>query len=50
MVLLCDVGRVETRFSPFGDILISTQDRFTVCAERTIGSEIILDIPECTAR
>jgi hypothetical protein len=26
-------------------VLILTQDRCTVCAERTIGSEIILDAP-----
>jgi hypothetical protein len=26
-------------------VLILTQDRFTVCAERTIGLEIILDAP-----
>ena len=26
--------------------LILTQDRCTVCAERTIGSEIILDAPD----
>ena len=26
-------------------VLIMTQDRCTVCAERTIGSEIILDAP-----
>jgi hypothetical protein len=41
---------VETHFGPFRDILISTQDRFMICAERTIGSEIILDALECTAR
>jgi len=27
-----------------------TQDRCTVCAERTIGLEIILDAPDGTAR
>jgi hypothetical protein len=26
------------------------QDRFTVCAERTVGSEIILDAPDGTTR
>jgi hypothetical protein len=31
-------------------ILILTQDRCTICAERTIGSEIILDTPGGTAR
>jgi hypothetical protein len=27
-------------------VLILTQDRCTVCAEHTIGSEIVLDKPE----
>ena len=43
MVLLGDVGQVEARFGPFGDIVILMQDTCTVCTERTIGSEIILD-------
>jgi hypothetical protein len=30
--------------------LILTQDRFTVCAERTIGPEIILDAPDGSPR
>jgi hypothetical protein len=30
--------------------LILTQDRFTVCAERTVGSEIILDAPDGSPR
>jgi hypothetical protein len=29
-------------------VLILTQDRCTVCVERTIGSEIILDTPDGT--
>jgi hypothetical protein len=29
-------------------LLLLTQDSFTVCAERTIGSEIILDTPDGT--
>jgi hypothetical protein len=29
-------------------VLILTQDRCTVCVERTIGSEIILDAPDGT--
>jgi hypothetical protein len=48
MVLLRDFGQVKTRFGPFGDVLISTQDRYTVCAKRTIGLEIILDAPNYT--
>ena len=31
-------------------VLILTQDRCTVCAEHTIGSEIILDAPDVTPR
>ena len=27
-------------------VLILTQDKCTVCAERTIGSEIVLDAPD----
>jgi hypothetical protein len=30
--------------------LILTQDRCTVCAEHTIGSEIVLDAPDGTPR
>jgi hypothetical protein len=29
-------------------VLILTQDRCTVCAERTIGSEIIVYVPDGT--
>ena len=32
----------------FERVLILTKDRCTVCAERTIGSEIILDAPDGT--
>ena len=31
-------------------VLILMQDRFVVCAKRTIGSEIILDAPDGTPR
>jgi hypothetical protein len=50
MEFLCDVGHVESLFGPFGDSVGSVQDRCTVCAKRTIGSEIILDTPDCTPR
>jgi hypothetical protein len=33
-----------------GIVLILTQDRYMVCAEHTIGSEIILDAPDGTPR
>jgi hypothetical protein len=31
-------------------VLILTQDRCKVCAERSIGSEIVLDAPDGTSR
>jgi hypothetical protein len=31
-------------------VLILTQDRCTVCAERTIGLEIVLDAPDGSPR
>jgi hypothetical protein len=31
-------------------VLVSVQDRCTICVERTIGSEIILYAPDGTAR
>jgi hypothetical protein len=31
-------------------VLVSVQDRCTVCAKHTIGSEIILDAPDGAAR
>ena len=45
MVHLGDEAQVVARFSPFRDCVILTQDRCTVCTERTIGSEIVLDAP-----
>ena len=50
MDLLGDVGRVVARFSPFGYDVILMQDRCTVCTERTIGSDIMLDAPDGTPR
>ena len=50
MVLLGDEAQLEARFYPFEIVLILTQDWCTVCAERTIGSEIILDAPDGTPR
>ena len=56
MELLGDVGHVESRFSPFGDIVsicleivfVWLQDRCMVCTKRTIGSETVLDTPDGT--
>jgi hypothetical protein len=45
MVLLDHEAQVQARFSPFGDMLIMTQDRCTVCSKHTIGSKFVLDTP-----
>ena len=50
MVLLGDEVQLEARFGPFEIVQILAQDRCTVCVERTIGSEIILDTPDGTPR
>jgi hypothetical protein len=50
MVLLGDEAQVEAHFSPFGDTIVSVQDRCMVCAERATGSEIVLDALNGTAR
>jgi hypothetical protein len=47
MVLLGDEAQVEAR-SNLEIVLILTQDRCMVCAERTIGLEIILNAPDRT--
>jgi hypothetical protein len=47
---LCNVCQVEVCFGPFRVVLVSVQDRCTVCIERTIGLEIILDAPNGTPR
>ena len=36
---------MEFHLGPFGDSVVSMQDRHTVCAKCTIGSEIILTHP-----
>ena len=48
MVLLGDEAEVEAYFGPFGDSANLDADRCMVCAERTIGSEIVLDAPDGT--
>ena len=50
MELLGDEAQVESCFGPFGDSVVYVQDRSTVCAERSIGSEIVLDTPDGTPR
>jgi hypothetical protein len=50
MELLGDEAQVEVHFGPFGASVILMQDRCPVCAEHTIGSEIVLDAPYGTPR
>ena len=50
MELLGDEAQVEYCFDPLEIVLVLVQDRCTVCAKRTIGSEIILDAPDGTPR
>ena len=50
-VLLGDEAHVEYLISVNLEIvLILTQDRCPVCAERTIGSKIVLDAPDGSPR
>ena len=48
MVPLGDEAHVEAHFGLSDILLILTQDRCTVCVERSIGSEIVLDAPDGT--
>jgi hypothetical protein len=48
MVLLGDESQVDPHFILFRIVLILTQDWCTICAERTIGLEIIMDAPNGT--
>jgi hypothetical protein len=49
MELLVDVGHVEYLILVrLETVLVSVQDRCTVCAKRAIGSEIDLDAPDST--
>ena len=41
MELLGDMGRVESRLVRLEMVLVLTEDRCTVCAKRTIASDII---------
>ena len=41
MELLGDVGHVESRAVRLEMVLVLVQDRCTVCAKRTIGSDIV---------
>jgi hypothetical protein len=51
MVLLGDETRVQARFGPLGEIVLTlTHDWCTVCVERTVGSEIVFDAFNGTRR
>ena len=50
MVLLGDVGHVESRSVHLEMALVLVQDRCMVCTKHTIGLEIVLDTPNGTAR
>jgi hypothetical protein len=50
MVLLGDKAQMEAYFGPFGVVLVSVQDRCTVCVKCSIASEIILDALDGTPR
>jgi hypothetical protein len=49
MELLGHVGKWNLILVRLETVLVSVQDRCTVCAKRTIGSEIILDTHDGTA-
>jgi hypothetical protein len=50
MELLGDVAQMEARFASFEIVLMSIQDRCTVCAGHVIVMEIILGAPDGTPR
>ena len=48
MQLLDHMGLVESRSVRLEMVLVLVQDRCTVCAKHTIGSDINLDAPDGT--
>ena len=50
MVFLGDEAQVELFSVRYEIVLILTQDRCMVCAERTTGLEILLDAPDGAPR
>ena len=50
MELLGDVGHLDLSSFHLETVLVLVQDRCMVCARCTIGSEIVLDIPDGTTR
>ena len=50
MELLGDVGHVESRSVRLDMVLVLVQERCTVCAKPTIGSDILFDASDGTPR
>jgi len=50
MELLGDVGHVESCSVRLEMVLALVQDKCTVCAKRTVGSDIVSDAPDGTTR
>ena len=50
MKLLGDLGHMESHLVCLEMVLVLVQDRCTVCAKHTIGSEIVLDAPDGSPR
>jgi len=50
MVILGDVGQLESHLVRLEMELVLVQDRCTVCAKRTVGSDIVLDSPDGNPR
>ena len=48
MELLGDMGHVESRSVRLEMVFVLVQEMCTVCAEHTIGTEIIFDAPDGT--
>ena len=50
MELLGDVGHVESRSVRLEMVLVLVEDKCTVCAKHSIGSDIVHGAPDGTAR
>ena len=50
MVILGDVGHVESRSVRLELVLVLVQDKCTDCTKHTVGSDIVEDAPDGTPR
>ena len=50
MVIVGDVGHVDSRSVHLEMVLVLVQDKCTVCAKCTVGSDIVLDATDGTPR